>query len=195
MDQESSRRGGAQLEEADRVQHEPTSSGASEPFTSDERPWRTGKCKWYNVVRGYGYIVPDDGGEDVFAHQTAIIREGFRSLGAGEVVEFLSAPTERGMQASKVRGPTGFQCQGSDHRPRSRQQIQASRCFNCGSVCGHYAAECPLGPLDKSCYFCRSPQHLAADCPARAKVAGAADPKAKAVASELVLLRSPSQPV
>ena len=52
--------------------------------------FRTGRCKWFNVDRGFGIIVPDDGGCDVFVHQSVIQMLGWRSLGDWEFVEFRS---------------------------------------------------------------------------------------------------------
>ncbi len=48
----------------------------------------TGKVKWYNTQKGYGFIAPDDGGKDVFVHATALEAAGLRSLNDGQAVSF-----------------------------------------------------------------------------------------------------------
>lgn len=49
---------------------------------------QSGKCKWFDAKKGYGFIAPDDGSDDVFVHQQSIKAEGFRTLGEGESVEY-----------------------------------------------------------------------------------------------------------
>jgi CspA family cold shock protein len=62
----------------------------------------TGKVKWFNDAKGYGFIARDDG-PDVFVHHSAIQSEGFRSLSEGQEVEFDITEGPKGLQAANVR--------------------------------------------------------------------------------------------
>lgn len=74
----------------------------------------------FNTIKGYGFIVPDDGSPDVFVHQTEIQTDGFRSLADGEAVEFIPKTDDNGrMKATKVTGPDGANVQGAPFRPES----------------------------------------------------------------------------
>ncbi|XP_052809425.1 protein lin-28 homolog [Mya arenaria] len=126
---------------------------------------RRGKCKWFNVAKGWGFVTPDDGGQDVFVHQSVIHKNGFRSLADGEEVEFESVPSDKGVEATYVSGPSGQECRGSDRRPMSRKKFRKIRCYNCGDFGNHIASKCPFGPLPKRCHNCKSTDHLIADCP------------------------------
>ena len=59
----------------------------------------TGKVKWYNSQKGYGFIAPDDGGQDVFVHATALEAAGLRSLADNEAVSF-EVTEDRGKMAA-----------------------------------------------------------------------------------------------
>ena len=61
-----------------------------------------GTVKWFNGEKGYGFIEPDDGSEDVFVHYTGIAGSGFRSLEEGEKVTYETARGKKGMQAQNV---------------------------------------------------------------------------------------------
>ena len=62
-----------------------------------------GTVKWFNETKGFGFIKPNDGGEDVFCHQTAIQSQGFRTLQEGQAVEFDVKQGPKGLQAENVR--------------------------------------------------------------------------------------------
>ena len=64
----------------------------------------TGIVKWFNEKKGYGFITPDDGGEDLFVHYSAIEAAGFRTLREGQRVEYEAVTGEKGPQARNVRG-------------------------------------------------------------------------------------------
>jgi len=63
----------------------------------------SGKVKWFNEKKGFGFIVPDDGSEDVFVHHSKIISEGFRTLREGQAVEYDVAQGKKGPEATDVK--------------------------------------------------------------------------------------------
>lgn len=63
----------------------------------------TGTVKWFNATKGFGFIAPDDGTPDVFAHFSSIEGSGYRELIEGQHVEFEAEQGPKGLQAKRVR--------------------------------------------------------------------------------------------
>ncbi|HVC49669.1 MAG: cold-shock protein [Proteobacteria bacterium] len=64
----------------------------------------TGTVKWFNDAKGFGFITPDNGGKDLFAHFSQIQAGGFKSLQEGQKVTFDVTTGPKGEQASNIRG-------------------------------------------------------------------------------------------
>lgn len=62
-----------------------------------------GTVKWFNSEKGFGFIAPEDGSADVFAHYSAIVADGYRSLDENQRVEFEVTQGPKGPQASNIR--------------------------------------------------------------------------------------------
>jgi CspA family cold shock protein len=63
----------------------------------------TGTVKWFNNEKGFGFITPEDGSEDVFVHQSAIVGEGDRSLSEGAKVTYETESGPKGLKAANVQ--------------------------------------------------------------------------------------------
>ncbi len=61
-----------------------------------------GTVKWFNDAKGFGFITPTDGSEDIFVHYSTVQGDGFKSLAEGQKVEFEATRGPKGMQATKV---------------------------------------------------------------------------------------------
>ena len=62
-----------------------------------------GTVKWFSNSKGYGFISPEEGGEDVFAHFSAIEMDGYKTLNEGQRVEFEITEGPKGLQASTIK--------------------------------------------------------------------------------------------
>lgn len=104
---------------------------------------KVGECKWFNSKKGFGFITPKDGSEDVFVHQSAIHAEGFRSLAEKEPVEFDTAIDENGrIKALNVTGPAGAYVKGA---PKPRPRFNDSRRRGGDGEDGSYESSAPRG--------------------------------------------------
>ena len=62
----------------------------------------TGTVKWFNNAKGYGFILPENGGDELFAHYSAISMDGYKTLKAGQAVNFDIAQGEKGLHAIAI---------------------------------------------------------------------------------------------
>ena len=77
-------------------------SDSTETSTSGDSQKLTGTVKWFNDAKGFGFITPDNGGEDLFAHFSSIQMNGFKTLKEGQKVSFEIAQGPKGKQALNI---------------------------------------------------------------------------------------------
>ncbi len=64
---------------------------------------KTGTVKWFNNAKGYGFILANEGGGDIFAHYSSIEMDGYKTLKAGQSVNFETVDGPKGLHASQIR--------------------------------------------------------------------------------------------
>lgn len=138
----------------------------------------TGKVTRFVDFKGFGFIKPDDGGEDLFVHQSSIQSDSYRTLVAGQAVEFTVASGNNGkVQAidvisigdSTIKKTDGRG--GSGYRNGGDRRNNGGGCFYCGEF-SHRARDCEMknnGGGERrnnygGCYTCGNPNHRARDC-------------------------------
>lgn len=126
----------------------------------------TGKVHWFSDQKGYGFITPNDGGDDLFVHQSSIISDGFRSLTVGDSVEFvITQGTDGKTKAIEVSAPDGLPLK-KENNSRGRRG-GGGECYKCGEA-GHLARDCDIvgerGARGDGCYECGEAGHFARDC-------------------------------
>jgi CspA family cold shock protein len=80
-----------------------TFSGLTPTVKCKDVEMATGTVKWFNDSKGFGFITPDDGGDDLFAHFSAIVESGYKSLKEGQRVTFDLTEGPKGKQASNIQ--------------------------------------------------------------------------------------------
>ncbi|KAK8517672.1 hypothetical protein V6N13_127829 [Hibiscus sabdariffa] len=152
-----------------------------------QQPRCAGKVLWFDDQKGFGFIHPDDGGEDLFVHQSSIKSDGYRSLAEGESVEFTVSQGNGGKtQAVDVTAIGGSHISKKDRRGgggggwRNDRRNGSGGCYNCGDP-NHLARDCNnnAGSYENndnynnagygsggggSCYNCGESGHFAREC-------------------------------
>ena len=73
-----------------------------------------GKVKWFNNAKGYGFVLPEEGGEDLFVHYSAIQMEGYKTLKAGQDVQFDIVEGPKGLHAVNIKDVGGGKPDSAD---------------------------------------------------------------------------------
>ena len=82
-----------------------------------------GTVKWFNNAKGFGFILPEDGGEDLFAHYSAIKMDGYKTLKAGQPVTFDVEAGDKGRHAKNIQA---FNVESSSENRASEPELEVS---------------------------------------------------------------------
>ena len=88
-----------------------------------------GKVKWFNNAKGYGFILPDDGGDDLFAHYSSVQMDGYKTLKAGQEVQFEIIEGPKGLQATDIQAAEGAEdtAEGSEEVSEISEAVSADQ--------------------------------------------------------------------
>ena len=86
----------------------------------------TGRVKWFNNAKGYGFVRPDEGGEDLFVHYSYIQMEGYKSLKAGQPVEYEVQPPNKGFHAVNLRADGEYSAEADNEEGAAASQSTPS---------------------------------------------------------------------
>jgi cold shock protein len=94
-------------------------------FFQDSQDMATGTVKWFNDSKGFGFVTPEDGGKDLFAHFSAIQGQGFKTLKEGQRVSFDVTTGPKGLQAANIRSVDWTEAGRGDCRASSPDRSPA----------------------------------------------------------------------
>jgi len=86
----------------------------------------TGRVKWFNNAKGYGFVRPDEGGEYLFVHYSYIQMEGYKSLKAGQPVEYEVQPANKGFHAVNLRADGEYSAEADNEEGAAASQSTPS---------------------------------------------------------------------
>lgn len=88
----------------------------------------TGKVKWFNNAKGYGFIRPDAGGDDLFVHYSYITMDGYKSLKAGQPVEYEVQEAQKGLHAINLRilGDAPEDIEGESTEEAKKEEVETN---------------------------------------------------------------------
>ncbi len=89
----------------------------------------TGTVKWFNNAKGYGFILSEESGTDIFAHYSAIEMEGYKTLKAGQVVNFELIDGDKGVHAAHIHADRTVREEPASNT-ESLESVLASENFN-----------------------------------------------------------------
>lgn len=86
---------------------------------------QTGKVKWFNNAKGYGFILGDESNEDLFAHYSSIQMDGYKTLKAGQSVQFETTPGPKGLHAINIQNGPEAQTSEIEQQEANAERVLA----------------------------------------------------------------------